>query len=755
MRAALILLSCLLLVSFLSFQVSAEDGKGVDAVLIMDSSGSMKKTDPANLRKAAARLFISLLRDNDRAGLVSFSDEGRKLSDLTESADIQNRMKLIKSLEKITSTGKYTNIYDGLQKGYELLKPSANKERLLILMSDGQMDLGDKAKEDSLTREMQAVLLPELKKAGIRIYTIAFTEFSDRALLEDLALKTGGSFKVAQTDKDLHLVFTSMFEKIKSPDALPIKDNAFQVDRDINEFTLLLTKKAPQTRLVLKDPEGKEHKAGRKAAGVEWFESGAFDMVTVKDPAAGLWNIKFSAEQGNKVFIITNLKLLSSFSKTAVEQGKPLKVEAWLTKDNELLKTKEILERVKISVNIKTPDGKEVAAPLHDDGTNNDTTAGDGVYTLGFPVEQPGEYNLTLTAKGETFMREKVFVFNAKTPVAVVVKTVVDEKSVGEKKKEFSLYPAGSISLILAVAVILLTVLSVYLYFLGRKYKELVAMAGKKKNASSGALEKYVGEKLKETILQQPAEPEEGESPEIQAPDELCALSRQFLQNSIEGIRKGGEDQIKVWDGIFSGFEELAKGVVMKRSELQSEARALDEKLKGIDVLKDDNKRLKEVLDKHNAKITELMGYKDLLVESQKRLEAIQKGNNELMIKIGELADKAEGFEELKDLKAMLERNNKELDTSVSILEAENVRLTGDFEKWQEELKKIEKEREHEKVMEETEFNRLAREREGLEDKLKELKENLAVRDKALISLQQNYEALEKEYLALYKEHQQ
>lgn len=722
-------------------------------MLIMDSSGSMKKTDPFHLRKAAARLFISLLRDNDRVGLVSFSDEGRELSDLTEVADKQNRMKLIKSLDKITSAGKYTNIYGGIHKGYELLKASANKEKMLILMTDGRMDLGDKTREDALLKEMQG-LLPELKQAGVKIHTIAFTESSDSMLLEDMALKTGGSFKMAQTDKDLHIVFASMFERIKSPEALPIKDNAFQVDRDIDEFTLLITKKTQKIRIALKDPAGKEHKAGRKAAGMEWVESGAFDMVTVKDPAPGLWNINFSAEEGNKVFILTNLKLLSSFSKTAVEQGKPIKFEAWLTKGNEPLKTKEILEHIEISVNIRTPEGKDVAAPLHDDGTNGDTAAGDGVYTLGLPIEQPGEYNLTLTADGGTFRREKVFVFKATAPVAIVVKTTVDEKTSKEKPEVFSLGPAGSISLALAVAVILLTVLCIYFYFLGRRYKKIAALDEKQKNSSSGSLEKYIGEKLNE-MTEQPEAAGDSGSPVAQAHEELSALSRQFLQNSLEGVRKGGEDQVKVWDGIFSGFEDLAKGVVTKRSELQSEARALDEKLKGIDVLKDDNQRLKEVIDKQNAKITELMGYRDLLAESQQRLEAIQKGNEDLMTKIGELADKAEGFEELKELKAILERNNKELDTSLSILEEENIRLTGDYEKWQEELKKIEKEREHEKVMEETEFNRLAREKEGLEVKLKELKENLSFRDKALISLQQNYEALEKEYLALYKEHQQ
>lgn len=653
-------------------------------MLIMDSSGSMKKTDPANLRKAAARLFISLLRDNDRTGLVSFSDEAQQLLDLTETGDKQKQKGLIKSLERVTSTGKYTNIYDGIQKGYEMLKPSANKERLLILMSDGQMDLGDKAREEALTKELQTALLPELKKAGIKIYTIAFTESSDRALLEDLALKTDGFFKMAQTDKDLHTVFASMFERIKSPDALPIKDNAFQVDKEIQEFTLLITKKTAKIRIAIKDPSGKEHKAGRPRSDIQWFEAKAFDMVTVKNPLSGQWSLKFSSEEGNKVFIITDLKLLSSFNKTTVTQGKPVKLEAWLTKGNEQLKAKEVLERVKISVNMKTPDGKDTALALQDDGASGDSAAGDGVYTLELPIEQQGDYNLTLTADAETFRREKVFAFKALKPAPVVVRVVEPGagKETAEKKKEVAPYPAGLIVPALAIAVIVLTALSAYLYLLGRRYKK------------------------------------------------------------IAGPAKGYK-------------EETAKETVENKGELQTEAEDLAEKLKYLEVLKGDNKRLKEVIDKQSAKITELMGYRDLLAESRQRLEAMQRGNKELMEKIGELADKAEGAEELKGLMAVLERNNKELDASVSILEEENARLTGDYEKWQAELKKIEEDREYEKMMEEAEFNRLANEKAAQEEKLRELKENLAARDMELMSLQKNYESLEKEYMALYKEHQQ
>src|SRR5512135_3111867 len=59
------------------------EDQGSDIVLLMDSSGSMKKTDPGNYRKDAARLFISLLGADDKIGIVSFGDSAKTLIPLT------------------------------------------------------------------------------------------------------------------------------------------------------------------------------------------------------------------------------------------------------------------------------------------------------------------------------------------------------------------------------------------------------------------------------------------------------------------------------------------------------------------------------------------------------------------------------------------------------------------------------------------------------------------------------------------------
>jgi hypothetical protein len=422
----------------------------------------MKKTDPNNLRKPAARLFISLLRDKDRAGIVSFSDSGEPLIGLAEVDIKQNRKRLLSALEKVSSSGKFTNIHDGVKKGYETLKAAdaENKERVIILMSDGQMDLGSKEKEDALIYDMKTALLPEIKKAGIKIYTIAFTESSDRKLLEDIALNANGAYRLAKTDKDLHLIFTSIFEKIKSPDSLPIQGNSFHVDKDITELTLLITKKSHETGVVISDPSGRGHKAKKHSPDMQWFESKAFDMATITKPASGKWGIKFSSEEGNKVFVITNLKLLSSFNVNFADKGSTLKLDAWLEKGKEALKEKEILEHIKISAQVKSPDGKATALKLPDDGTNGDKTPGDGVYTSSFMVEQEGDYSIIMTADGETFKREKVYAFKAIKPqTPPQVKPPADvpavEKAVEKKEDEISwvsvLVRFGVINIVIAV----------------------------------------------------------------------------------------------------------------------------------------------------------------------------------------------------------------------------------------------------------------------------------------------------------------
>ncbi|HDO34120.1 MAG TPA: VWA domain-containing protein, partial [Chromatiales bacterium] len=83
-RTALIALLWLALAPGWVTPAHARARGGIDAVLVLDSSGSMRHTDPLRLRVPAAKLFISLLGAGDRVGVISFSGHAWPVIGLTD-----------------------------------------------------------------------------------------------------------------------------------------------------------------------------------------------------------------------------------------------------------------------------------------------------------------------------------------------------------------------------------------------------------------------------------------------------------------------------------------------------------------------------------------------------------------------------------------------------------------------------------------------------------------------------------------------
>src|SRR5208283_317490 len=385
-----------------------EQSKGADIVLLIDSSGSMRKTDPHDNRKTSAKLFISLLGSDDRVGVVSFGDSAKLLLPLTRNSK-ENYGRFVSAINKVSSREFSTNIYEGVEKGFDQLKTSASNKKVLLLLSDGKLTLGSKEKEAVAFSNLSA-LLPELVKSGITLSTIAFSDQSDAKFLEDLAREGGGFFKLALTDQDIHVIFALMFEKIKSPDEVPFDRDSFSIDKDIKEAIVFISKKAG-TMTTLVEPSGKKNTPAKYGQNIQWYETKLFDLITIREPVPGKWKVNLSRKEGNKVFIITDLSLESSFKANFVKKNETVKGDVWLERNGGLLKEKDILEQISFSADLAGPDGKSSKVELHVDGQPEG-----GVFPFEFVVPQTGDYALTLMAEGKTFKRTKTIQFKAVEP---------------------------------------------------------------------------------------------------------------------------------------------------------------------------------------------------------------------------------------------------------------------------------------------------------------------------------------------------
>jgi hypothetical protein len=405
MKLKPVIVTIFILIVFIANIVFAVNKNNMDVVIVMDSTGSMKKTDPRSLRMPAAKLFISLLDKNDLAGVVSFDDSAATLSPLMSLDSESSKNILFQSIDRISSTGLHTNLYEALNKGLEVLRAEkkTGREKILVLMSDGLMDTGDPEKDKTLIEELKSNLTKLLIDNGIKVYAIAFTEQSDSLLLEKVSKQTGGFYNLALTDKDFHVVFTSIFESLKTPDMLPMSENGFLTDKSVEEVTIVATKDSSNTTIQLKSPDGKKYSFENKPPDSEWFVSSNFDMMTIKKPVEGKWELLFSAGKNNKAYVITNLNLQTNFNELYPLFGQTLDIKIWLEREGSAIKAKEVLEKIDISLELSKPDGETLRLQPFEKG--------DGAYERKIELYTAGNYKLRIVADGKTFQREKTFAF--------------------------------------------------------------------------------------------------------------------------------------------------------------------------------------------------------------------------------------------------------------------------------------------------------------------------------------------------------
>jgi len=695
--------------------VDQKEDQGFDIILLMDSSGSMKKTDPRSYRKDAARLFISLLEGNDRAGLISFGDAVKTLIPLTPNTK-NNRTAFSKAVNKITSKEFSTDITGAVKRGFEELQFSKRKNRVLILMSDGKLALGDARKDEASLEELMK-LLPELNKAAIKVYTIAFSELSDSKLLSDMADKTGGFFRYAATDKDIHIMFASIFEKIKSPDSVALQGDAFTIDGAIREAILLITKTAGTTTVLI-DPSGKKHIQGKSAKNIKWYSSNIFDMITVQEPTAGKWKVRLSSREGNRIFVLTNLKLKSSFEKNALTKGDKVVIDAWIEKDDKRITEKEVLDQIIFSADVIGPDHKSLKIPL-----TGKAAPDEGIYAGELTLAQSGDYMVKLSAEGKTFNRTKDILFKSVEPsappaVAAQVQRQTPERAIPPSRGAEQIDWEKTL-LLAGITDITLIALAVFLFVWGRRYKALYLAA------------------LSENSGLPPKEPVESvENTETVTAEEKEQVAAIEEKPEIPGIAK----EPAILEVAAQAEAVLTDARTGSNGPLADKAGPESERIK----------KLLGIIDFQKKIIAELMLVKDMLENARMHLGALPQRNKDQQAKVKAIAESHGLMDEVGSSVSALQDDTSKLVSYIMVLEKEESRLAEKFRQWEEELNRLLAGEEYIPTAILVEPGQSAGQTAELEAKITEMEDALMAKERKMKALEQQYEDIEKEYMILY-----
>jgi VWFA-related protein len=185
----------------------------LNAVITIDVSGSMAG-EPLDSAKAAATEFVQRLGPNDRAAVVSFSDQVTPVLGLTD-----DKAALSAAIAGLEANGA-TALYEAVQVSAYLAGVAATQGQraVVVLLSDGE----NETQASTATAESSLVAA---EGAGIPIYPIGFGSLTDLPYLERLASMSAGQFRAA-TPGTIGDVYVELSELLRSQYVVTMRANA-------------------------------------------------------------------------------------------------------------------------------------------------------------------------------------------------------------------------------------------------------------------------------------------------------------------------------------------------------------------------------------------------------------------------------------------------------------------------------------------------------------------------------------------------
>lgn len=413
------------------FDASLGKTGAIDAVLILDASRSMQRTDPERLRDQGAKLFLRFLSAGDRVAIVQFEQDTKILFPLTAVtpevlADID------KAIESVSVEGNFTDLWSPIVAAMEILNEEGRTaaEKCVILLSDGKMDphssVGTK---QELIARLKEIDLPQYAEKEIKLYTLSLSEYADRDLLAEMAQLTSGVHWYAADVNAVHKIFSDLFLTLKKPQVVALEGTGFEVDGTTTEATFYISRKEPDQVLTVIDPRGKRFSNRDFPPGVKWYRGDLFDVITIARPFPGPWGIEGLEDPEGFVTLLTDLKLKVRWPEYNLKVGDTMAFKARLTDKGEVVSSEGMKEITFYSykiVNNRT--GQLILqGALNDTGEEGDEEADDNIYTAKIKIDEEGEYKALISVTGPTFTRQQHISFNVSKGLISLIENPGDE----------------------------------------------------------------------------------------------------------------------------------------------------------------------------------------------------------------------------------------------------------------------------------------------------------------------------------------
>ncbi|MFV7770441.1 TIGR03503 family protein [Shewanella marisflavi] len=202
---------------------------------------------------------------------------------------------------------------------------------------------------------------------------------------------------------------------VPSSEASELK-NRFRIDHMVDELTLFVQREYGSAPVIIVLPDGSKWYATRHPESVQWVDGLSGDIITIKSPMPGPWQLLGKVVKGSKIDKISKLAIEVEPLPRPLYQGERLKITAKLLGDAQRIRmpgldylvdwtAKFISEHRPGDENFAA--GTLIVGSYKDNGEGLDGTPDDGIFTANINLNQPwGHYRYQVSAKNNIFSRE-------------------------------------------------------------------------------------------------------------------------------------------------------------------------------------------------------------------------------------------------------------------------------------------------------------------------------------------------------------
>lgn len=338
-----------MLLLFPSMLMAATSDAQLDAVLVIDASGSMKETDPNKLGLEGVKLFVDMLGLTDnQVGVVTYGSDVSQTYPMSLVKNQSDKENIKNFVDGITRDLEYTDITSGLKEAVKMLnqRNASGNSPLIVVFTDGNNAIGGVANRTPADIDKDlAAIISQAQSEGYPIYTIGLNDNGklNEAYLEKISVDTKAKAFATKDPAELPDILTEIFAahsnlKVQSLGPITGTGNFEEVvvnipNGNVLEANLSATSKSP-VEFKLVDPNGNEQTI--PSQNITLHTSNSYSLLKLARPMQGDWKLYVKGVAGDQINIdlVYNYDIevtMKPLSQSNYGVGDKLSVEAYLS----------------------------------------------------------------------------------------------------------------------------------------------------------------------------------------------------------------------------------------------------------------------------------------------------------------------------------------------------------------------------------------------------------------------------------------